>query len=66
MSSPVSLVVANLGMEAIEELAINTTAIPPKYGSVTSMTVFALLKGLLSAPSSYKPQLHRPTLLFQH
>ena len=30
MGSPVSLVVANLCMEAIEEMAINTTPVPPK------------------------------------
>ena len=47
MGSPVSPVVANLCMEAIEEMAINTTPVPPKvmkYWNDMLATVSASLK----------------------
>ena len=55
MSSPVSPVVAYLGMEAIEELAINTTAIPPKVWKsyVIKRTAVNSFQLLTSTPSTH-------------
>ena len=61
MSSPVSPVVAYLGMEAIEELAINTTAIPPKKWKRYVDDSFCIIKrtavnsfqSLTSTPSTH-------------
>ena len=51
MGSPVSPVVANLCMEAIEELAINTSLkYNLKCGNAMWMTAFVSSKGMLSTP----------------
>ena len=52
MGSPVSPVVANLCMEAIEEMAINTTLSHLKYGKDMLMIVFVLSKEMQSTLST--------------
>ena len=50
MGSPVSPVVANLCMEAIKEVAINTSVVQPKVWNRYVDDSFCIIKGMLSTP----------------